>query len=171
MSKSFLKRKRKAIKTISKYKVFNKRTNRWEQRETNIEKKVRILLEQNNIEYLQEFSIWFGHKKRIYDFYCYKIDENKKKIYEVLLEVHGKYWHGESYVKGLKTKKKLNITQIKNIKNDKLKIKIAEKRNIPLIVFWEDTINKKPRFVINKIIEKIDQISNQKEKMFFYEDY
>lgn len=95
----------------------------------------KILLESNNIKFKQSFFL----ENKIYDFFLPK--------YNTLVEVDGVYWHG----KGVPYNK-LNTTQLKNYKNDKLKNKIAINNNHTLIRIWEGEIDK---FDINKLKIKL----------------
>lgn len=99
---------------------------------TKIEKIFEHFLIENNIKYKKQYRIYFKNengklKFRSYDFYL--INEN------VLVETDGDYWHGNPNFF-----KKLNETQIKNVKNDIFKNELAKNKNIKLIRIWENEI-------------------------------
>lgn len=126
---------------------------------TSIEEKMKKILEDLNLQFLKEAPIKSIKKTKYYDFYVYKENE-----YEFLIECHGSYWHpmifnedGTSY---LKDNKKLTKLQKRNIKNDKYKINLAKRHKIPLLIFYENDINKN----LEKIKEKIRKEVNASNK-------
>lgn len=165
--KNRITKKRKA----NKYRHFNKESGKWEQKETRIETIIRILLTGNDINFIQERIVPFLGSSKRYDFYCWKHDPDGNVLWEFFIEAHGTYFHAKDYIKGNISKKKLNLMQRKNIKNDQIKINLAKRLNVPLLVFWEDTIKNRPLHVRNVILDKIERISSSSEKSFFYEDH
>jgi G:T-mismatch repair DNA endonuclease (very short patch repair protein) len=99
-----------AIKKIFSHKKMNK-----------LEKKVAKYLDSKNIDYTFQFFINEDDICKSYDF----------KFDNIILEVHGDYWHGGSGVK------KHHFDVDNTIKNDKLKKKIAEERGYTVKVVWE----------------------------------
>ena len=99
------------------------------QKETGIEKKIREILTKHEINFVQSFQIKYKRtKKKIYDFLL--ID------YNVLIEADGDYWHGNKEMF-----EELNLTQLRNKKNDAFKNVLAEDFGYTLIRFWEHEID------------------------------
>lgn len=97
------------------------------------------VLESLQIKYIHQYQI----ASKIFDFYLPE--------YRLLIEVDGDYWHGN-------TKGKLNEMQKKNIKNDKLKNRIASFHKYNLIRFSEGDIHKNLRMIKLKLTTKISEI-------------
>lgn len=72
---------------------------------------------------------------KIFDFYI--------PLFNLLIEVHGDYWHGNP-----KKYSKLNRTQNKNVKNDAKKMLIAQENGYKLSIVWESDLKE------NYILEK-----------------
>lgn len=94
-------------------------------------------LMKNNIKYKHSFFLFNEETKysHQYDFYIYNTS--------FLIEVQGDYWHGNPkfYNKnGDDNHKKLNESQIKKIKTDLLKNKLAKKYGYSILYIWEDDI-------------------------------
>jgi G:T-mismatch repair DNA endonuclease (very short patch repair protein) len=104
-----------------------------------LETKVAEYLDKNKIEYTFQFFINNGDICKSYDF--------KLKNSNVILEIHGDYWHGGIGV----TKHVFNVDN--NIENDKLKIELAKSKGYNVIVIWESEI-KKDISIINKKINE-----------------
>lgn len=81
---------------------------------------------------------------RYYDFYLSDIN--------VIFEINGSYWHSDPR---LYEDTKLNPTQKKNKRVDKIKNKWAVEHKIPIYYFWEKDINENPDKVLNEIMEII----------------
>lgn len=99
---------------------------------TSIERTVKSLLEELNIEYKFQFHLQNGPTKkdrRIYDFYI--------PAHNLIIEVNGDYWHSNP-----KTLKKLNNTQKKIRIRDKEKKKLAKDRGLKIMYIWELDIEK-----------------------------
>jgi G:T-mismatch repair DNA endonuclease (very short patch repair protein)/transposase-like protein len=91
------------------------------------EKIVEEFLKENNIEYVYSKKI----QNRQFDFYLNE--------YNLLLEVHGDYWHANPKIYG-ENKRQINEIQLMKISNDKQKKKLAESLGYKLKVIWEQDI-------------------------------
>lgn len=94
---------------------------------TKPERLVREWLEANHI------SSQYGYRlaNSSYDF----------RVGNVLIEVHGDYWHGNPEIYG-QGKRALNETQLFKISRDTEKEKLANEHNFSLIVIWESEIKR-----------------------------
>lgn len=117
--------------------------------ETGIEKKVRLILEKMGVAFKQEFFIEYKPKK----WKCYDFLISDGEAYTILVECDGGYFHAG--IHETKAKEDLNFMQRKNLKNDKLKDRIAKKKGIPLIRFLEKDINSNPKLIREVIEEEI----------------
>lgn len=100
---------------------------------TYIEKKISNLLIDNGIKFETQYNVYYDSKKyKVYDFYL--VD------YNLLIEADGVYWHAKPELYSGKT---LTETQIINVKNDKIKDKLALDKGYNLVRFWGDDISKK----------------------------
>jgi len=109
--------------------------------------RVREILEQLKINFIQQFSIKYEDFdikpiRRYYDFYL--ID------YGILLEIHGDYWHGFGILEENK-----NSTQKYVSQNDYLKAYIAKCENLKYCVIWEHE-TKIVEILLQKIIDTIN---------------
>jgi len=102
---------------------------------TNIEKKMKILLNKLNLNYDVQYIL----DGRIFDFYISK--------YNLLIECDGDYWHGNLEKYPILNEKQKLRKRIDNMKND-----IAENNNISLLRFWGSTILNNENEVEEKII-------------------
>jgi G:T-mismatch repair DNA endonuclease (very short patch repair protein) len=110
-------------------------------RKTSIERKTEEKLKEFGITNFNFSQIL--NRKYQYDF---KIGD------DILLEVHGDYWHGNPSKYGeLPNLKPLNIQQTNKIMQDKIKKEYAEKNGWKLFVIWEADINKNNWSVIEEI--------------------
>lgn len=92
-----------------------------------LEKRVADWLDSHNIDYIFQFFISENGVCKSYDF--------KLKNSNIILEVHGDYWHGGSGVK----KHVFNVET--NINNDEIKRTLAEQRGYEVRVVWEHQLN------------------------------
>jgi very-short-patch-repair endonuclease len=121
--------KKKVGKSVKKTIRRKKPRKKEVQKETGIEKKIRDILIENEINFEQSYSIKYKRgKQKIYDFLL--VD------YNVLIEADGDYWHGNPDL--FET---FNRTQLKNRKNDIFKNQLAEDFGYTLIRFWEHEID------------------------------
>jgi very-short-patch-repair endonuclease len=120
--------------------------------ETEPERLMKVILRNMGIAFTPEHPITHGKHYRVYDFYCYSMDE-----YCFMIETDGSWWHAKEYYTENKPLSKLHKIQRKNIKNDKLKNKIAKERGIPLLRFWEDDIKKNPEKCRKAILEEVER--------------
>ena len=140
------KRKAQAIKVVKSF----------EGCESSIEKKVRELLTAEGIYHIQEYSVRHTLKGKtkenykVYDF-CVRGTNKKDKQFMFLIECDGTYWHGHAYLEGTKPYSKLTKIQKRNLKNDKLKDKIAKEIGMPLLRLKECDI----KFNINGVKDDI----------------
>lgn len=165
------KNRNKAKRILQRFKRFNAKTGRFENKETKIEVIIRHILMANDIRFIQEKIIPFLGSYKKYDFYCWEEDKDGNRLWEFFIEAHGTYFHAKEYVKKKVTRRHVNLMQKKNVKNDQIKINLAKKINVPLIVFWEDTIRNSPTYVRNILLRKIKELKTREDKTFFYEDY
>ena len=114
-------------------------------RKTSIERKTEIKLKELGITNFNFSQIL--NRKYQYDF---RIGSN------ILLEVHGDYWHGnpKKYGNGINLKP-LNQQQKNKIAQDEIKKKYAQDHGWKLFVIWEDEINKEDWTVLKEIINEI----------------
>jgi G:T-mismatch repair DNA endonuclease (very short patch repair protein) len=91
-----------------------------------LEKKVANWLDVNNIPYSFQFFISEGDVCKSYDF--------KIKDTNIILEVHGDYWHGGDGV----DKHVFNVDDV--VKNDELKVELAKARGYVVKVVWQREI-------------------------------
>lgn len=134
------KKKRTIRKVLGAY--TDKKTGK--RKETDIERRVRVFLEDNCIPFTQEKFIKYDDKWKAFDFYI-----TDGLNYAFLVECDGKIWHNQTAKKGTG----LARIQSKNVKNDKLKNKIALDIGVPLLRFSEDEIKN----AFNKVRESILQ--------------
>jgi G:T-mismatch repair DNA endonuclease (very short patch repair protein) len=114
-----------AIRKIFEHRKMNK-----------LEKKVADYLDSKNVDYTFQFFINEDGVCKSYDF----------KWNNIILEVHGDYWHGGKGVK----KHVHNVEEIQE--NDILKKEMAESRGYTVITVWEHEINNNIK-LINKYIK------------------
>lgn len=165
------KKRAAAKKIMARFKRFNTKTGKLENKETKIEKITREILKGMEVAFIQERIVPHLRSYKKYDFYCWEDDSEGNRLWEFFIEVHGSYFHAKDYIKNKVSKKKLSLMQRKNVKNDNIKIMLAKKVGIPLIVFWEDTIRMRPTHVRNVLVRRIEELRAEKNTKFFYEDY
>lgn len=137
----YKKRKARAIKTLASYKNAD-----GTQKETSIEKKIRLLLDSMGLYYVQEKEFFFKGRKKVFDFYV------TTGLMSWALEIQGSYWHSQKYLEGEQKYNTLTGTQKKNLRNDKFKNLMMKELGIPLLYLWEDEINRNILGVKEKII-------------------
>jgi len=143
-------RKKNALKMLEHYK-----TNTGKQQENSIEKKVRLYLETIGIYFIPEYGIQHKFKKakktyyKVYDFYV--VGNLNDLPFSFFIECDGTYYHSEDYYEGKKVYNELTYVQKKNVRNDKLKNKIAKDIGIPLLRLKEKDI----KYNFDVIIEQI----------------
>lgn len=120
--------------------------------ETKPERLIKKVLRELGISFQQEYGIKYEKYYRVYDFYCYVQDR-----YSLLIECDGCFFHAKEYYTEDKPLSKLHKIQRKNIRNDKLKTKIAKELGIPLLRLWEDEINNDIVSCKQKIISEINK--------------
>lgn len=104
-----------------------------------LEERVANYLDSLNVEYHFQFFINEDGVCKSYDF---KIKES-----DIILEIHGDYWHGGKGVD------KHFFDVDKNIENDKLKKQIAARRGYEVVVIWESDINEDESIIEDKLLE------------------
>jgi hypothetical protein len=126
-------------------------------KETQIEAIIRTLLENSGLKFQQEFPVKYGkrNKSKRYDFYVWEENDFGEKVAHLLVEAHGQFFHAIDLYNGSKSYSRLSAIQKKNVRNDFLKRKIAEKNHMPLIAFWEKDIHTNPRKILDKIISTL----------------
>jgi len=120
--------------------------------ETEPERLIKEALRELGINFRQEYGVKYKNYYRVYDFYCYAQDR-----YSLLIECDGCFFHAKEYYVENKPLSKLHKVQRKNIRNDKLKNKIAKELGIPLLRLWEDEINNDIASCKQKIISEINK--------------
>lgn len=114
-------------------------------RKTSIERKVETKLKDLGVTDFNFSQIL--NRKYQYDF---RIGKN------ILLEVHGDYWHGNPKKYGESSGlKPLNEQQKNKITQDKIKEQYAKENGWKLFVIWEEEINKEDWSVLEEIINEI----------------
>lgn len=151
-------RPKKRIKILAKYRVRDPKTGKKVQIETKPEAVVRGMLTDLGLLFKKEYGV--NHQKwyRVYDYLVQNPGE-----YCFLLEVDGNYFHSIDYHEGKVPLSKLSSMQRRNVRNDKLKDRIASAIGIPLIRVWERDIKFRPIWVKEQIT---NEIARQKEKVF-----
>jgi hypothetical protein len=150
-SEIYKSKKKKAIKMLKSYKG----------KETSIERKIREYLDSVGIPYIQEYGIKHKIKTRklevyrVYDFLIEGVNKEGKP-FKFLCECDGSYFHSSDYLEGKVPLSKLTKLQKSNLRNDKLKDKIAKEKGIPLLRFKEKDI----KWDFGKIIDLIDREIN-----------
>lgn len=114
-------------------------------RKTSIERKVENKLKELCITDFNFSQVLY--RKYQYDFRIAK---------DILLEVHGDYWHGNprKYGDGINLKPLTEQQRIK-ISQDKIKEKYAKENGWKLFVIWEDEINNNDWSVLKEILNEI----------------
>lgn len=102
-------------------------------------------LEARVAEYLDSLGIYYHFQFFINDDGVCKSYDFKIKNSDIILEIHGDYWHGGEGI----DKHVFNVD--KNIENDKLKKEIAKNRGYEIIVIWESEFNEDESVIKNKI--------------------
>lgn len=120
--------------------------------ETEPERLMKNLLRSMGVTFIQEHGIKYKNHYRVFDFLCELPDE-----YCFLVECDGDFWHAKEYYTEDKPLSKLHKIQRKNIRNDKLKNKMAKELGIPLLRFWEDEIKNDPDKCKKKIQALIER--------------
>jgi len=104
-----------------------------------LEKVVAEYLDTNDIKYIFQFFLNVDGVCKSYDF--------KLKNTNLILEIHGDYWHGGEGVR----EHVFNVNE--TIENDKLKVELAKYKGYDVIAIWESEI-KKDISIINKKINE-----------------
>lgn len=123
----------KSIKAVNMYL-------RQERPETGIERKIREVLEELNVNFRSEekIALW------VCDFFV--------PDYNLVIETHGDYWHAnpEKY-----TSSELNPMQQERIRNDYFKFNGLQHRGYKVLVLWEKDINECINWCVSQIKESI----------------
>jgi DNA mismatch endonuclease (patch repair protein) len=105
---------------------------------TKIEKKMKKILKQNNIKFVQHPKI-FGNPDFIIGT-------------RILLFCDGDFWHGHNYQGKKKPTKKFWRDKIEgNMKRDRLVSRKLRNENYSVIRFWEHDIEKRPEICLRRI--------------------
>jgi G:T-mismatch repair DNA endonuclease (very short patch repair protein) len=129
--KTYKQRKAKAIKNLAQYKNSDET-----QKETGIERRMRVLLDSMGLYYIQEKAFSWKGKTRIFDFYI------TTGTMSFCIECDGSYWHAEAYQEGDQKYSELTKIQKKNLRNDKFKNMMMHELGIPLLRFSETDIKR-----------------------------
>jgi very-short-patch-repair endonuclease len=138
--KTYKQRKAKAIKTLKQY-----RNPDGTQKETGIERRMRVLLDSMGLYYIQEKAFSLNGKTRIFDFYV------TTGTMSFCIECDGNYWHATAYQEGDQKYSELSKLQKKNLRNDKLKNNMMHELGIPLLRFSETDIKRNIKYVEERI--------------------
>lgn len=138
--KTYKQRKAKAIKTLKQY-----RNPDGTQKETGIERRMRVLLDSMGLYYIQEKAFSLNGKTRIFDFYI------TTGTMSFCIECDGDYWHATAYQEGDQKYSELSKLQKKNLRNDKLKNNMMKELGIPLLRFTETDIKRNIKYVEERI--------------------
>ena len=115
---------------------------------TSIETKIQNILNINNIKYIKQFEIKYKKTFKVFDFFIPELN--------LLIEADGDYWHANPMLY-----KKLTKVQESNVKNDKIKNKLAKKQNFILLRFWgSDIIKKEFESTLLQIIKNVKKDKN-----------
>ncbi len=141
-------KKRKVYSVKKKTKSQQQRVQeQYANKETSIEKKVRLFLEDNGLYFVQEKGVYVDGTYKVYDF---MVTDGRE--YCFLIETDGKYFHPEKY------SKTLTKMQKRNYRNDRKKDKLAKRIGIPLLRLKESDI----KFNFKKVEHAItDEIKRQ----------
>lgn len=140
-------------------------------RESKPEKSVREILISLNIPFKQEYRLSHRNKIKSYDFYIYEYKMGVEQLsWQLLLEVHGDYFHSLCFFEGIKKRHQLNKMQKKNLRNDILKRKISKYNNIPIIYIWENEIKNNIEAVKEKIKRSIEHIRINPKDLYIPEE-
>ncbi|HQM97378.1 MAG TPA: hypothetical protein PK705_10270 [Clostridia bacterium] len=136
----YKKRKERAIKTLASY-----RNADGTQKETGIERRMRVLLDSMGLYYIQEKAFSLNGKTRIFDFYV------TTGTMSFCIECDGDYWHATAYQEGDQKYSELSKLQKKNLRNDKLKNNMMKELGIPLLRFTETDVTRNIDYVKRRI--------------------
>ena len=166
-----MKRKKISKKQINKKILKSFKWSKGTHRESGPEKAVREILISLNIPFKQEYRLSHRNKIKSYDFYIYEYMNGIDVLaWQLLLEVHGDYFHSLCFFEGIKKRHKLNKLQKKNLRNDILKRKISKFNNIPIIYIWENEIKNNISSVKDKIKRSIEHIRNNPKDLYIPEE-
>jgi len=126
--------------------------------ETKPEAIVRHMLLDLGLLFQKEYGVRYSKWYRVYDYLVQKPGE-----YCFLIECDGGYFHAVDYHEGRTAFSKLSSMQKRNVRNDKLKDRIAHGIGIPLIRVWERDIKYRPLWVKEVIMTEIER---QKKEVF-----
>jgi hypothetical protein len=166
MKRKKISKKQKTKKVLKSFKWKN-----GTHRESGPEKKVREILISLNIPFKQEYRLSHRNKIKSYDFFVYQYKMGIEQLeWQLLIEVHGDYFHSLCFFEGIKKRHKLNKMQKKNLRNDILKRKISKFNKIPIIYVWEKEINNNIEAVKDKIKKSIEHLKSNPTDFFIPEE-
>lgn len=114
---------------------------------SSLEDRVMNILLGLHISHLKEYPLLSRRgTRKYYDFFVFE------DPWCLLIECHGSFWHCADYWFHGKSLDKLYSIQRKNLRNDKLKNKIAKEAMIPILYIWEHELHEAPQ----KIKKTID---------------
>jgi len=145
-------RPKKRIRVLDRYKRIDPKTGKKVQVETKPEAAVRHMLLDLGVEFKKEFGV--NHQKwyRVYDYLVQKPGE-----YCFLIECDGGYFHSMDYHEGKVAYSRLSSMQKRNVRNDRLKDRIAKAIGFPLIRIWERDIKYRPLWVREQIANELQR--------------
>ena len=101
------------------------------------------LMRERDIKFHEQFYV--SEIPALYDF--------KIQGRQILIEVHGDYWHCKP---GTKFEIPTYAAQISNLKTDKIKSDWARDNGYTLVIFWESDINNDPEKVLSELLSYIE---------------
>jgi G:T-mismatch repair DNA endonuclease (very short patch repair protein) len=125
--------------------AFDRITEKGWQITSKLEDRFSKILDDLEIKYHTQHAV--REIRALYDFYL--------SDYNILIEVHGDFWHCNPLIERYSTPK--YAAQISNLKTDKIKKDWCEKNNIPLLIFWESDINDRPSWIVQQLLQQINQ--------------
>lgn len=123
--------------------------------DTKPELAVQMILDDMGIEYATQFPIWSSYPltRRVVKFYDIKIKNSN-----IIIEVHGDYWHANPLV--YSNRNSLTEIQLQTIYNDEVKLKIALDAGYVVHKIWEHHTKNK-----DILYEKISKILQTNKRM------
>ncbi len=121
----------------------------WKAREatvhdTQLERDFAAILDGLKIIYLKQYKVEGSY----FDFYL--------PSYNLLIETHGDYWHGNPMVYS-----ELDRTQLKKQKTDREKWFLSKRLGYRLLTFWENEVTERPvavKTILSKTLKELDSI-------------
>ena len=121
---------------------------------SNLNKRIKSILEENNINFEDEFTISYLNERKEKRYYSYDF-----KIGNILLEINGDYWHCNPLFykeNDIMLFPGNNFKKVKDVwKHDNNKVKCAIDNGYAIYTIWENEINKKNNNEVFNLIKDI----------------